>query len=202
VWVFRTPVPQNVSLPALTSALSGNNDVFASDLNGDGHPDLLPGLGAGQFGRKVKSFADLNRVITRFNDTYAGTLTPHGQALVNAGLFTEAQMKRLGAVISPIPLVPLTNPEPWHNRFTTDIILQRPITFRERIHAGPFLQVANLFNHAPAGLYGPSLSATFGSLNYDYAKAPAGLQAADLNRSIRGRNAATRAVLLGVRVDF
>jgi hypothetical protein len=201
VWYFRTPSPQSIRIPILTSALTGSNSLLGGDLNGDGLIDLLPGLGAGQLGRKVKSLAALNQVIQQFNDTYAGQLTAHGQALATAGLFTPAQLSKLGGGISPIPLVPLTNPNPWHNLFTTNLIVQRPIAL-ERFRIGPFFQAVNLFNHAPPGLYSPTLTQTFGSLNFDYANAPAGLQSADLNRSVRGRNTGTRAVLLGIRIDF
>jgi Carboxypeptidase regulatory-like domain len=201
VWSFQTPSPQSIRVPILSSALIGSNNLFGGDLNGDAIIDLMPGLGAGQFGRRVKSLAALNQVIQQFNYTYAGKLGAHAQALTSAGLFTEDQLKRLGAVISPIPLVPLNNPNPWHNVFTTNLMVQRPLVF-ERFRIGPFLQVFNLFNHAPAGMYSASLSGTFGSLNYDYGNAPPGFRASDLNQSVRGRNAATRNILFGLRIDF
>src|SRR5262249_47136270 len=162
--------------------------------------DVLPGLNVGQFGRKVKSFQELNRILQDFNQNYAGKLTPHGQALVNAGLFTEAQLKRLGAVIPRIPLVPETNPYPFHNLLVTDLRLDRPVTLpwlSDRLRISPFVDFFNLFNHAAAGLYS-GLGAVFGALNFDYANAPAGRQVSDLN-SQRGRWGDTRKIQVGVR---
>jgi hypothetical protein len=214
LWAFRTAQAQSLIVSNLSSATSGVQGVFSTDLNGDGglagglpRPDLLPGLSAGQFGRSVKSFHDLNRILENFNQTLAGRLTPHGQALVNAGLFTEAQMPRLGAVIPAIPLVPENNPNPWHNLFVTDIRFERPIKWRrvrEDIAINPFVDLLNLFNHAPAGVYGmqrSALGAVFGSLNFDYAAAPAGARASDLN-ALRHRLNNPRKIQVGVRVDF
>jgi hypothetical protein len=200
IWTFRTPSAVSIFIPIQSAALTGSNGRFGDDLNGDNIPDLLPGLGAGQFGRKVKSFATLNHVIGNFNSAYGGTLSAYGQALVNAGLFTESQLQRLGATVSPIPLVPLTNPNPWHNVFNTDLSLERPVRL-ERFQFGPCVQVFNLFNHAPAGLYS-GLGGTFGALNFDYTKAVPGQRASDLNSNARGRNTSTRALRVGVRLQF
>jgi hypothetical protein len=184
---------------------------FGTDLNGDGgidgtpRGDRLPGVNSGQFGRKVKSFQDLNRILDEFNRNFAGQLTPHGRALVDGGLFTEAQAKRLGAVIPSIPLVPESNPYTWHNLFTTDLRLDRPIRFERHgrdIRVSPFVDFINLFNHAPVGPYGGALlGASFGALNFDYAKAPSGFQESDLNLQ-RGRLNPTRKIQVGVRMEF
>ena len=215
LWTFRTPGAQDLLVPNLGGATSGSNAYFATDLNGDGgnsttpRQDLLPGATAGAFGRGIKNLAALNQVIEAFNKTYAGHLTPHGQALVAAGIFSEAQLKQLGAVIPGIPLVPLNNPNPWHNFFVTDLRLDRPIRLarvREGLEFVPFLDLYNLFNHAPSGLYGiatsdTGLDGTFGCLNYDYSKADPGSQASDLNQA-RGRLGSTRKIQVGFRVNF
>lgn len=209
LWTFRTAPPITLAVPNLGGAISGVNGFFGTDLNGDGgvgttpRADILPGLNLGQFGRSVKTFRELNRVIQQFNQTYAGQLTPHGQALVKAGLFTEAQLKRLGAVIPTIPLIPETNPYPFRNLLTTDLRFDRPIKLariREGMQATPFVDFINLFNHAPHGTYG-GLARTFGNLNYDYAAGAPGLQAPDLFYRV-GRINATRRVQIGLRVDF
>jgi len=68
-------------------------------------PAILPGTNLGSFGRSIK-VGDLNKVISNFNTNVAGGLTPAGQALVSAGLFTQGQLTALGAVIPTIPLAP------------------------------------------------------------------------------------------------
>lgn len=162
--------------------------------------NLLPGVGAGQFGRKVKTLAEVNSLNAQFNDQYAGTLTAHGQALVRAGLFTETQLKRLGAVAYPIPAIPLTNRSPWNNVLAVNLGVERPVRIAERFVVDPFATINNFFNHAPcAPNYG--LNGTFGTLNFDYAAAPAGYQISDLTRA-RGRLNSTRFIQVGVRVDF
>ncbi|MDP9162126.1 MAG: hypothetical protein M3O09_18115, partial [Acidobacteriota bacterium] len=81
-------------------------DIFQSDLTGDGTGgDLLPGNNVGAFGRSVK-VGSLNSKINSFNTKYAGTVTPAGQALVNAGVITSSQLQQLGGVVQPIVLAP------------------------------------------------------------------------------------------------
>src|SRR5258708_19532352 len=80
--------------------------IFRSDVRGDATGgDVLPGTNVGAFGRSVK-VGDLNNRISSFNTNYAGTFTPAGQALVQAGIFTPAQMQALGASIQPINPAP------------------------------------------------------------------------------------------------
>ena len=82
-------------------------EIFYTDLTGDGTGgDLLPGTKLGAFGRSVKA-GGLNNVIGNFNLGSAGALTPAGQALVNAGLFSASQLQALGAVVPSIPPAPL-----------------------------------------------------------------------------------------------
>jgi Carboxypeptidase regulatory-like domain len=81
-------------------------EIFYTDLTGDGTGgDLLPGTKLGAFGRSIK-VGDLNNVIGKFNSNSAGRLTPAGQALVSAGLFSVTQLQQLGAVVPTIPLAP------------------------------------------------------------------------------------------------
>jgi hypothetical protein len=206
VWRFQTPRSYSLTVPNLGGATSGTNLVFAADLNGDNNPgaDPLPGTSYGQWGRSVKSFQDVNKLINQFNSQYAGQITPHGKALVAAGLFTEAQLKKLGAVMPTIPLVPEGNPWPWHNLFTTDLSFTRPTKLsklREGLTIIPFVDFYNLFNHSPAGPYS-GLAATYGNLNFDYAKgAASGQGPSDLDIT-RGRQNTTRRVMVGVKVNF
>jgi carboxypeptidase family protein/TonB-dependent receptor-like protein len=213
LWRFRSVAPQSLFVPNLGGPVSSSNGIFGTDLNGDGgtgsgapRGDPLPGANMGQFGRDVSSLDQLNQILQAFNQNYAGKITPAGQALVSAGLFTEAQLKSLKAVTQTIPLIPANAPNPWHNLFTTDLRFDRPIKFHgERFRATPFMDVINLFNHAPSGNYRSDLvnllAARFGALNFDYVNASAGSQVSDLTFQ-RGRNTGTRQLQFGVRFDF
>jgi hypothetical protein len=209
IWAFQTAPPITLTVPNLGGAISGTQGFFGTDINGDGgagttpRGDILPGMRLGQYGRSVKSFSELNKIIQAFNANYAGKLTPHGQALVAAGLFTEAQLRKLGAVIPTIPLIPEGNPNPFHNLFFTDLRISRPINVdknHETWKLEPFFDVFNLFNHAPVGTYG-GLTGRFGALNFDYQNAPAGRKATDLDEA-RGRITNTRLLQLGFRVHW
>jgi hypothetical protein len=199
---FRTAPPSTLLIPTFGAA-AGSQQAFGADVTGDGLVDPLPGLGAGQWGRKAKNITELNSIVREYNRTYAGSLTPHGQALVNAGLFTHDQMRRLGAVMSEIPLVPENNPAPFHNQFVTNLRVQKVFRANEGkrgARIGPYLDVVNLFNYAPPAGYS-GLHGTFGTLNFDYANAPAGMQVSDLTAR-RGRIATTRQLQVGLRIEF
>jgi hypothetical protein len=97
-----TALPATLTIPSCACAA----DIFLSDVTGDGTGgDLLPGTNVGAFGRSVKA-GGINTVIGNFNSNFAGTLTPAGQALVNAGIFSQADMQALGGVIQPIKPAP------------------------------------------------------------------------------------------------
>jgi hypothetical protein len=201
---YRTPFADTLYLPAIGAAASSQGFPFSTDLNGDGRAtDLLPGVEAGQFGRKVKSIEEVNRAIVKYNSSVAGTFTPHGEALIVAGLFTPDQLKHLSGVTPVIPLIPITNPSPWHNSFTVNLRVQRPIAWERGgtvWRFGPTLDVLNLFNHAPSASY-TGLGAVFGQLNFDYANAPPGRQVSDLYASV-GRLNSTRQLQIGLRLQF
>ncbi len=202
IWSFRTATPISLTTPFLDS-FSSTNSIFTTDLNGDGLAgDLLPGTNVRALGRSVKSFKELNRLITNFNTNYAGSLTPAGRALVNAGIFTEAQLRALGATIKPIALVPETNPWPFENVINLDARISRPIRLKETASIDPSLDVFNVFNHTGHGSY-TGLGGTFGSLNYDYVADPlkrGGIP--ELIRGTRGRLLSTRLLQFGIRVTF
>ena len=124
-------------------------EIFYTDFTGDGTTgDLLPGTRTGSYGRDVKT-ADLTNVINKFNSTVAGTLTPAGQALANAGLFSKDQLVQLGAVIDSIPLFGSEGPGPraslgWLK--TTDLKMSAPIHLGERVVLEPSAGFYNVFN--------------------------------------------------------
>src|SRR5206468_7217434 len=162
--------------------------------------DPLPGVNVGQFGRGVGSLKQLNQIVDAFNQNYAGKLTPAGKALVSAGLFTEAQLVRLSAMIPKIDPVPDGNPDPWHKVIATDLRVTRPVAIKENWRISPFADIINLFNHAPMASY-TGLGATFGSLNFNYAAAAPGQRLPDL-RVRQGRLNGLRQVQVGIRLDF
>jgi hypothetical protein len=199
IWSFRTAVASNLTVPFLDTFASANG-IFTTDLDGDGRTgDLLPGTNIRDLGRKIKSFKQLNQILTDFNNNFAGHLTPAGQALVNAGIFTEAQLRTLGATVKPIALIPETNPWPFENLINLDARISRPVKIKEKVTIEPSLDVFNVFNHTGLGSYS-GLGATFGSLNFDYVADPRGT--AELSRATRLRLQQNRLLQLGLRVTF
>jgi hypothetical protein len=207
IWTFRTSPPGALTLPAI--GISGSNQLFTTDVNGEGTlNDVLTGTTINQLSRGINSWSDLNKAITKYNNTYAGQLTPQGQALVSAGIFTADQLKKLGAVAPTVPLVVTSNPWPYDNLLNTDLGISRPIHLkaRESFTIEPWLQIFNLFNHTGYGTYGGLGTAGWGSWSLNYHD-PAnegvcgGNCIAALNQS-RGRNADTRLLQFGLRVTF
>jgi hypothetical protein len=156
---WYSPLPRSVNLP--TPANGNTGAIFTSDLTGDGtfagdtrgsQGDLLPGTNLGSFGRDF-GVSGLNALITNYNSNIAGkTLTPAGLALVNAGLFTQAQLLALGATPQAIALAP-SGQVGLDSFFTFDVRLGWVIHpnkfFRampERVTVEPQVQFFNLFN--------------------------------------------------------
>ncbi len=209
IYRFQTSAPQSLFIPNNR----GGSGIFTSDINGDGgvgttpRGDLLPGTNIGDFGRSIGSFEELNDVISAYNASGANQLTPHGQALVAAGIFSEAQLRALGAVTPTIPLVPTGNPFPFKNLFTADFRLTRPIRiWKENWILEPSFSVFNVFNHAAlnpyAGLAIPNVGSTtvtnFGALNYNYSS-PDDVAALAESRGLRNRR---RQMQFGIRFSF
>lgn len=146
IWRVATAFPESLTLPAV---FGGNTDIFTIDLEGDGRRvQFLPGTNRGSFGRDVGSIEELNRLITQFNRQVAGKFTPAAQQLINAGLFTADQLRRLGAVVPSLTLAPTNNP--MNDSFiTTDVRIAKKFTFYdEHITVEPMVEIFNLFNIA------------------------------------------------------
>ena len=156
---FGTAHPSTMFLQESNSAAGGiesSAGIFHSDLTGDGtNEDILPtqpgqSVGKpGQFGRSV-SATGLTNVINSWNSTQAGTLTPAGQALVGAGLFTTAQLQALQAYkpfIAPPP------PNAVGNGIFREVstTLAWPIKITERFNIEPSFSAFNVFNLANFG---------------------------------------------------
>jgi hypothetical protein len=131
---------------------SGAGEIFRTDTTGDGSTgDLLPGTNVGAYMHQVKP-RQLIQVINNYNATQAGTLTPAGQALINAGLLSQGELVALGAT------KPLLHPAPPNGALpnsafrTFDASFSYPIKlarFREGMSLVPgitFYNVANLAN--------------------------------------------------------
>ncbi|HKC89502.1 MAG TPA: hypothetical protein VKG02_26195, partial [Blastocatellia bacterium] len=143
---FATALPQSIFLPFANPTQVG--EIFFTDLNGDGVTrDPLPGTGSGSFGRDVGA-SKLNELITGFNGSVASGLTPAAQALVNAGLFTQAQLVALRGTINngkAINLAP-SGQVGIDSFINTDIRVSKSFGFKERLRIEPMVEVFNLFN--------------------------------------------------------
>ena len=206
-WLGRvySALPATLTLPVSCACPA---EIFMTDLTGDGSGgDVLPGTNLGSFGHGVNA-GNLNKVISNFNSATAGTLTPAGQALVTAGLFSSTQLAQLGAVVPSIPLAP-------KGEVGLDNFIANDLRFSWRIHAPrfervsliPSIDIFNVVNKAnfdpPNGLNTSTLrgalSGTQGSLNgttYAERTNRYGLGSGAFSQGI------PRAVQFGLRIDF
>jgi len=168
LWKEFSALPQTLFVP---QAAGGGAEIFLTDFNGDGAgQDVLPGTNRGSYGRNVGCGATaLNRVIDAYNNSQAGRLTPAGRALVNAGLFTESQLNRLGAVSPSVKRAP-PGQVCLDSFVTTDVRVARPFKLHgERVTIEPAFEWFNLFNVAnydlPDNKLSGSLNSSVGSLN-------------------------------------
>ncbi len=179
---FASPQPSSLQLP--TQGTVG--EIFRSDLTGDGTTgDFLnsaaTGIGKpGTFAREV-SPSNLNNYLTIFNNTFGNgsTLTPAGQALVTAGLFTQPQLVALGAVVPSVQPPPTNNAGNGYYK-DVDTILAWPFKFRERLTISPSVSFFNTFNFRN---FGPLSGLTGGG--------------GAINGTVSGTNADTNTVRVG-----
>ena len=147
---LQSASPLNLSL----DQQGGNpGEIFRSDIDGDGQTgDLLPGTRPGDYMRNVKP-GTLNHLIAGYNSTHANTLTPAGQALVAAGLFTPAQLIAAGAVepaLAPAPGTAFAN----SMLRTLDANFSYPIRLKrlpESVSIEPSVSIYNVANFANYG---------------------------------------------------
>jgi hypothetical protein len=86
---FWSPLSASLMVP---NTNLGFGEIFRTDFTGDGTvQDPVPGTHVGSFERGIDA-ANINRVLTNYNDTVALHLTPAGQVLLQNGLFTTAQL--------------------------------------------------------------------------------------------------------------
>jgi hypothetical protein len=154
---FFSAPPASLTLDALSG---GTGAIFQTDVDGDGtFGDLVPGSNPGAYMHQVKGAAQLNQLINNYNQSHAGTLTPAGQALVSAGLFSTTQLQQLNAVQQPLANVPgnaLLNAA-----FRTfDLNASYPINlshFREGVSITPGIAFYNVFNMSNFSGFGGTL---------------------------------------------
>ncbi len=150
---FLSSPPSTLSLNSGGQFAPG--EIFTSDLTGDGTVgDLINASPTkagkpGTFMREV-SPSNLASVISNFNSTVAGTITPAGQALVSAGLFTQAQLVQGGFVVPQIP-APLANPAGNNIYKDVDAVLAWPFKIHERFTILPSVSFFNVFNFSNFG---------------------------------------------------
>jgi hypothetical protein len=142
---FRSASPTNLTLDDQTAT----GGIFQSDVTGDGSiGDLAPGTEPGTYMHAIKG-SNLQGYISNFNATQAGKLTPAGNALVAAGLFTQAQMVAANATIQQIAALP--QPTALNNSAfrSMDINFAYPIRMsrlREGLSLEPSIAFYNVFN--------------------------------------------------------
>jgi len=205
---FLSPQPSSLVLP-ITGGGSQNTvaDIYRTDLTGDGTIGDLAnsssGIGKpGTFNREI-SAGGLNSFINNFNSTVAGTLTPAGQALVSAGLFTQAQLVSLGAVVPQITAPGANNaPNTWFR--DVDTVLAWPIKLRERFTITPSVGFFNVFNLANFAPLTGVLNSSPGSVNGTFTSDPNATRNAVRTGLGSGVFAAgaPREAEFGLRIDF
>ncbi|MGA2358507.1 MAG: carboxypeptidase regulatory-like domain-containing protein [Terriglobales bacterium] len=152
---LASPLPLSAYIPQQDGGgVAG--EIFRSDVTGDGTVgDLLPATIIGSTGKY--SNGNLTQVITHYNQTYAGKLTPAGQALATSGLFTPQQLLALGAYAPLIQGLPSHAAEATWLK-TMDLRLSRPFQVGERVKLEPNVSFFNVFNWANFGGAGNQLS--------------------------------------------
>jgi hypothetical protein len=171
---FYSPLPVTLTLSPTGNA----GGIFVTDVTGDGtgdgsfasngsSGDVLPGTNVGSFGHGV-STSNLNNVISNYNHTAAGQVTPAGQALITNNLFTLSQLQSLGGVQEIIPTAPFDEASmQWLRAF--DVSLNWVYKFKERFQVQPGVSFFNVMNFSnfdgPANPLSGALSGTSGSLN-------------------------------------
>jgi hypothetical protein len=154
---FGSATPSTLTLPTT----DGSGQIFKTNVDGDGTTgDLVPGTNPGFYMHQIKG-AGLSKLINNYNTTQAGTLTPAGQALVAAKLFTAQELVELNAVKQPLAQAPL-NPLQNAAFRTLDLSVSYPIKltrFREGLSLIPGVVMYNVGNLSNFGGFGGLASA-------------------------------------------
>ena len=132
-------------------AQSGAGEIFRTDVTGDGTTgDVVPGSAVGAYMHQIKS-GSLRSFISNYNSSVAGTPTPAGTAVINAGLFNQAQLTALGAVKPALQPAPSNGGLPNAAFRTFDANVSYPFhipKFRDGVTLVPGVAMYNLANMA------------------------------------------------------
>jgi len=132
-WAFEAGLNFSYS-----SAPPFNAFVGGIDFNGDGTTDdLLPGTTVGQFNRGLGRVG-LARLVGQFNQTYAGTIDPHGKAIRRVTLPGRYSLD--------------------DNFHSLDLRLSRSFKFHELWRVSLIGEVFNLYNNANLTNYAGDLT--------------------------------------------
>jgi hypothetical protein len=182
---YYTALPQT-----LTFSPAGHvEDIFQYDTTGDGQVGIapVPGSNVGSFGRDI-SGGGLNSFLSTYSTKYGNQITPAGQALVSAGLFSATQLQQLCAITPSLnPINNCADPSRYPGLqlqpapagqlgnaafFTFDLRLGwaiKPVRRWERLAIEPQVAFYNLFNHknynGPQQLLSGVLDGSVGSVN-------------------------------------
>jgi hypothetical protein len=136
-------LPETLSLQNL-----GTGSIFTSDVTGDGTAgDVLPGTNVGSYMRGVKP-GDINKVIANYNTKYAGTLSPQGAVVVNAGVLTAQQMALLGGTLESVAPAPAGATVGNDILRVFDLAASYPIKLGESMTIEPSARAFNILNVA------------------------------------------------------
>jgi len=144
---YSTPTPTVASLGVPTeNGPATPGEIFRTDFAGDGTPgNLFPLKRPGSF--DALSASDLATAIKTYNQTQAGSLTPAGQALVSAKLFTSAQLSALHGS-APFIIVPPEGQFSNPGFKSLDAAISWPLRVRDRISIEPSARFYNVLNFA------------------------------------------------------
>jgi hypothetical protein len=144
---YASPAPTVASLLVDTGNPQATpGEIYRTDFVGDGTPaNLFPFAKAGTF--KALSASDLASAIKTYNSTQAESLTPAGQALVSASLFTRTQLTTLRAA-TPFIIVPPAGQFSNPGFKSLDAAISWPLKIGERWNIEPSARVYNVLNFA------------------------------------------------------
>ncbi|HZP17410.1 MAG TPA: carboxypeptidase-like regulatory domain-containing protein [Terriglobales bacterium] len=149
---FGSPLP--VTLRFQQS--SGGAEVLVTDWTGDGTVgDIVPGSNVGSYMRSIGT-GDLGTFLGNYDTNVAGgsnPTTPAGSMLVNAGIFSLAELEQMGGVMQSLAAV-TQKPAALGWLKTFDLRLGWEHRFFDRVSFEPNVAVFNLFNFANFDLPG------------------------------------------------